>query len=178
MRLPTLAATVITALVVTVAPAAADDPPAAGVSAQDSAFMTAAGYAGNYEVGAGALAKARGSSQGVRDFGARMISDHNKAGARLASLARDAGSSIPNLPDSAQQNIITAFGRLNGVAFDCSYVPTEYMDHVAAIGLFENEIAHGDNLNLVRFASETLPVIKEHRSMLARELLALDCSEA
>src|SRR3954454_18056554 len=88
------AAAALIALGAGAGPAAADDPP--GLSAQDSAFVMAAGYAGNFEVAAGALAKARAHAAGVRAFGAQMISDHNKAGARLATLARqEGGTTIP-----------------------------------------------------------------------------------
>ncbi|WP_432978076.1 DUF4142 domain-containing protein [Dactylosporangium sp. CA-233914] len=173
MRLPMLAAVVVTGVAFGGVPASAAP---AELSAQDSMFVTAAGYAGNFEVAAGSLARARAQSEAVRDFGTRMISDHNKAGTKLAVLAESLGTSTPDLPDSAQQNILNAWSRLDGLLFDCAYVPAEYLDHVGAVGLFENEAAHGDNPDLVRFARETLPTLQEHKRMIAAALTALDCN--
>jgi putative membrane protein len=146
------------------------------LSAQDSQFVMAAGYGGNFEVAAGSLARGRGYSQAVQDFGTKMVSDHNKAGTELAQLARANGMSTPDLPDSAQQNILNAWSRLDGLLFDCAYVPAEYLDHVGAIAMFENEAAHGDNADIVAFARETLPTLQEHKRMIAAALTALDCN--
>ncbi|WP_433609798.1 DUF4142 domain-containing protein [Dactylosporangium sp. CA-139114] len=181
MRLPMLAAAVLGAALLGGSPAQAapgDEPGDApgALSAQDSAFVTAAGYAGNFEVAGGSLARARGSTQAVKDFGTRMISDHNRAATKLAMLARANGMATPDLPDSAQQNILTAWSRLDGLLFDCAYVPAEYLDHVGAIGLFETEAAHGDNADLVAFARETLPTLQEHKRMITTALSALDCN--
>ncbi|MFI5911432.1 DUF4142 domain-containing protein [Dactylosporangium sp. NPDC051541] len=205
MRKPMLVAAVVGAVLLGTVPASADptDPPAptdipaptdtlaptgmptdtptdtptgGPLSAQDSAFLKAAGYGGNFEVAAGSLARARGYSAGVRDFGTKMVSDHNRAGTKLSILAQSLGTSTPDLPDSAQQNIVNAWSRLEGLLFDCAYVPAEYIDHVGAVALFENEAAHGDSPELVRFARETLPTLQEHKRMITSELSALDCN--
>ncbi|WP_433209658.1 DUF4142 domain-containing protein [Dactylosporangium sp. CS-047395] len=204
MRLPMFAAAVVGAVVLGTVPASAaptDDPtdpvptdppsvapvdpglptpvdPSAStpLSAQDSQFVTAAGYAGNFEVAGGSLAKARAVSPDVQAFGTKMISDHNRAGTKLAQLAKANGMNTPDLPDSAQQNILNAWSRLDGLLFDCAYVPAEYLDHVGAVALFENEAAHGDNPDLVQFARETLPTLQEHKRMITSALSALDCN--
>ncbi|MFG2040956.1 DUF4142 domain-containing protein [Dactylosporangium sp. NPDC048998] len=64
---------------------------------------------------------------------------------------------------------------LDGKAFDCLYVSAEYLDHVAAIGLFQDEAAHGTNPDLVHFAKDTLPTLQEHRQMISTALARLDC---
>src|SRR3954451_13692525 len=173
MRIPMFAAVIVSGVSLGAVPAVAAP---VELSAQDSAFVAAAGYAGNFEVAAGSLARARAESQAVKDFGTKMVSDHNKAGAKLATLAKAAGTSTPDLPDSAQQNIVNAWSRLDGLLFDCAYVPAEYLDHVGAVGLFENEAAHGDNPDIVRFARETLPTLQEHKRMITAALSVLDCN--
>ncbi|WP_426506904.1 DUF4142 domain-containing protein [Dactylosporangium sp. McL0621] len=198
MRLPMLAVAVVGAVVLGTVPASAApmDPPDPAaptdqvptdpvptdpaaptqLSAQDSQFVIAAGYAGNFEVAAGSLAHGRGYSQGVKDFGTRMVSDHNRAGTKLSQLARANGMSTPDLPDSAQQNILNAWSRLDGLLFDCAYVPAEYLDHVGVIAMFENEADHGDNADIVAFARNTLPTLQEHKRMISTALTALDCN--
>jgi putative membrane protein len=173
MRLPMLVMAVASGVAVGGVPAAAGT---FAWSSQDSAFVSAAGYAGNFEVAGGELAQARAASDDVRVFGARTVSDHNRAGAKLAGIARQNGATMPDLPDSAGQNILKAWSRLDGLVFDCSYVPAEYLDHVGAIGLFENEAAHGTNADLVQFARDTLPTLQEHKRMISAALSELDCS--
>ncbi|WP_432829963.1 DUF4142 domain-containing protein [Dactylosporangium sp. CA-092794] len=172
MRLPMLAVVALSGVAVGAVPASAAP---AALSAQDSAFVAAAGYGGNFEVAGGELAQARGGTADVKAFGQRMVSDHTKANTRLAALARQNGASVPDLPDSQQQNILKAWSRLNGKEFDCSYVPTEYLDHVATIGVFQDQAAHGSNADLVRFAKDTLPTLQEHRRMISMSLSELDC---
>jgi putative membrane protein len=159
-----------------VTPDPTDTTAPSALSVQDSRFVITAGYAGNFEVAAGSLAHGRGYSQGVRDFGTRMVGDHNRAGTRLSQLARANGMSTPDLPDSAQQNILNAWSRLDGLLFDCAYVPAEYLDHVGAIAMFENEADHGDDPDIVAFARDTLPTLREHQRMIATALTALDCN--
>ncbi|GAA4250686.1 DUF4142 domain-containing protein [Dactylosporangium darangshiense] len=174
MRLPMLAVVALSSMAVGGVPAAAAP---AQLSARDAAFVAAAGYGGSFEVAGGELARTRAESPDVREFGGRMVSDHTKAGARLAALVKPLGVSVPDRPNAAQQNIIMNWSRLDGRAFDCSYVPAEYLDHVGAVGLFANEAAHGDNADLVRFARETLPTLEDHEEMITAALAVLDCSQ-
>jgi len=95
--------------------------------------------------------------------------------AQLAAILRRSGATLPDGPDSAQQQIVMNWSRLNGQAFDCSYVPAEYLDHVGAIGAFQAEAEHGSDADLVAFARQTLPALQEHERMISAALTALDC---
>ncbi|MGI5236867.1 DUF4142 domain-containing protein [Dactylosporangium sp. CA-139066] len=170
--MPSLVAAALTGTLV-LAPLAA--PPQQ--SQQDSAFITAAGYGGNFEVAGGQLAQARGGSPAVRAFGARMVTDHTRIDNQLAAIATKAGgATVPHGLNPSQQHIVTNWSRLNGQAFDCSYEPAAYLDHVGAIGLFQAEAAHGDNPDLVTFARQTLPTLQEHERMISAALTGLNCS--
>jgi putative membrane protein len=165
------AAVVLAAAVVSVPTAAA----ANDVSSMDRAFVEAAGHGGAYEVAAGQLAADRAADPELRSFGRRMVTDHTKAGNRLASLADDLDVSVPDTPDSVQRSILDIWSSLSGAAFDCSYAPTMYADHVAAVGLFEREAAHGRNSRLRAFARDMVPTLREHRGMAATNLEELSC---
>ncbi|WP_433209727.1 DUF4142 domain-containing protein [Dactylosporangium sp. CS-047395] len=161
-------------LAAAVAPAPAQAAPG-DLSSMDRAFLEGAGHGGAYEVQGGRLAADRAADQGVRSFGQRMVTDHTKAGDKLAALAEDLGASVPKSPDSVQRNIIEIWSGLKGADFDCSYAPAAYADHVATIGLFEREVADGRNAKLMAFARDTLPTLRTHRGMAAMNLDGLAC---
>jgi putative membrane protein len=155
------------------APAAADN---GKVSALDRAFVAGAGHAGAFEVAAGRLAAQQAHHEGVRAFGNRMVGDHTKAGKELQTIAAALGLEVPDGPDKPQQAILTLLGTTTGPAFDCAYAPTEYVDHVAAIGLFERQAEDGRNGRLRTFARKALPLLREHRDMIADALPEVRCT--
>ncbi|WP_433079663.1 DUF4142 domain-containing protein [Dactylosporangium sp. CA-052675] len=178
MRVPfsvkvcTLAAAVLAAAVVPApAEAAARD-----LSSMDRAFVDAAGHGGAYEVAAGRLATDRAVDPAVTAFGRHMVTDHTKAADKLAALAKGLGLSAPDKPDSVQRAILGIWSALSGRAFDCSYAPAMYADHVADVGLFEREAADGQNAKLRAFARDTLPTLRNHLAMAATNVKGLSCT--
>src|SRR5688572_8467659 len=69
---------------------------AAGPSAQDREFVQNAAQAGHAEVQTGKLASTKANSADVRRFGAQMVTDHGKANAELASIAKSKGIAVPS----------------------------------------------------------------------------------
>jgi putative membrane protein len=74
--------------------AAAQTPPPAGATAKgtaiahaDRTFVQTAAEAGAAEVAMAKVAQQRGASADVKSFADRMVTDHQKAGAQLASIA-------------------------------------------------------------------------------------------
>ena len=167
--------TVAAVLAAAVAPAPAEAA-ASDVNGTDRAFVEAAGHAGAYEIAAGRLAADRAADSAIRSFGRHMVMDHTEAGAKLQALADDLGVDVPGSPDSVQRDILDIWDSLTGRAFDCSYAPAAYADHVAAVGLFEHEATTGQNSRLRAFARKALPTLREHRGMAAENLDGLSCT--
>jgi putative membrane protein len=65
------------------------------LSAQDRKFVDAAAEAGAAEVAMGQLAESHSGSADVKGLAARMVSDHQKAGDELKSIAQAKGASPP-----------------------------------------------------------------------------------
>ncbi|MFF5228153.1 DUF4142 domain-containing protein [Dactylosporangium sp. NPDC000521] len=178
MRAALIRLCALPAAVALAATGAADPALAAGggVSAQDRAFVAAAGHGGAFEVAAGRMAAQQAHDKGVRDFGNRMVVDHTKAGAELSALGKDLGLDVPDAPSEEQDAILTLFGTTTGPVFDCSYAPVEFFDHVAAIGVFEKEADHGRNAKLRTFARKALPLLREHQAMIGDTLADVRCT--
>jgi putative membrane protein len=128
---------------------------------QDRLFARLLAAGGQAEVQAGRLAARRGSA-GVKSFGDRMVHDHTQAGEQLAALARQSGIPLPSGPDPDQQAMLRELESAPAERFDAVYLRGQLIDHQKTVQLLEWEIDSGQDANLQRFASETLPTVLDH----------------
>src|ERR1700733_9924287 len=84
------------------------------VPSEDRKFIEKATIGGMVEVKMGELAKTNASSQAVKDFGARMVTDHSKANAKLTKLCADKGVAVPGAIDKSHQKDIDKMAKLTG----------------------------------------------------------------
>lgn len=132
----------------------------------DDVFAKKAAAGGLTEVELGKLAQQNGGSQDVKDFGAKMVTDHGKANDNLKAVATKDNLTIPDKPNEEQQALIDKLGKETGKTFDKAYIRAMVKAHVGDKALFTEEIASAKNPDLKQFAQDTLPVIKEHLSMI------------
>jgi putative membrane protein len=63
--------------------------------------------------------------------------------------------------------------RLSGPDFDIAYMRAQVQDHQKAAQLLEWEIGSGQDMELVHFASETLPEVLDHLQMAQHLIVPL-----
>ena len=136
----------------------------------DTRFARHAAEGGMAEVKMGELANARGQSISVKDFGRRMVNDHNAAGNELSSIAAREKVSLPGDLTKRDQAAYDQLSKLSGPAFDRAYARMMVRDHEKDISEFETEASSGRDENIKGFAQKTLPTLEEHLK-LAREML-------
>jgi putative membrane protein len=112
---------------------------AAGLNGQDRKFVTSAAEAGAAEVAMGKLASDHASSTDVKSFAARMVTDHEKAGDQLKSIASAKDVTPPDRPSKKDQSELDKLSRLKGVDFDKEYVKVQLAAHKDAVALFGSE---------------------------------------
>jgi putative membrane protein len=144
----------------------APSPMGTAVSAQDRRFIMTAAEAGAGEVALGQLAKDHAASTDVKDFAARMVSDHQKAGDQLKSIATARGVAPPDQPSKKDQATLDKLAKVQGADFDKAYVKTQLSAHKEAVALFTSEASKGKDAELKQFASSTLPTLKDHLQMV------------
>jgi putative membrane protein len=132
----------------------------------DALFAKKAAAGGLTEVKLGEIAEQNASSQEIKDFGAKMVSDHGKANDALKAVASKDNLTIPDKPNSEQQELIDKLTKETGKEFDTTYVHAMVKAHIADKALFTEEIDNAKNPDLKQFASDTLPIIKEHLGMI------------
>lgn len=151
--------------------AASSSAMAAGPDASSpEAFVDKAAQSGMAEVALGKLALSKSKNAAVQEFAQRMVTDHGKANAELAALAKAKGLNAPKKLDSKHEAMLDSMKGQEGAAFDQAYSMHMNMDHSKAIDLFEGAAASAD-ADVAGFARKTLPTLKEHK-MMAEKLPA------
>src|ERR1051326_144199 len=88
------------------------------LSAKDYHFVREAAQGGMEEVQMGQLAQQKGSSQAVKDFGQRMVTDHNKANDELKQLVSQKGATLPATLTRRENSTLEDLQKLSGKDFD------------------------------------------------------------
>jgi len=135
----------------------------------DTDFVREAGQAGLAEVRMGELAQQNAQNQQLKDFGQRIVTDHQKANEELMRIAGQKGFQMPSTMSQHDQGMLDRLSAMNGAEFDraCGHHAVEA--HQKAIRLFETEAQSGQDQDLKAFAQNTLPTLREHLRM-ARDL--------
>jgi putative membrane protein len=136
------------------------------LSAQDRKFVDTAAEAGAAEVAKGQLAESHSSSADVKGLAARMVSDHQKAGDELKSIAQIKGATPPAQLSKKDQADLDKLSKLRGADFDKAYIKSQLAAHKSAVSLFGSESKTGKDPELKQFASTTLPTLEDHLQMV------------
>lgn len=129
----------------------------------DAMFVQEAAKGGMMEVAKGKLAGQHASRDDVKQFAQRMVDDHTKASDELKSIAKGKNITLPpDQPSAQDQAMLDKMGKMDGAAFDRSYIADQVKDHEKTIALFEKEARSGKDAELKAFAEKTLPTLKDH----------------
>ena len=139
------------------------------LSIADANFLIEAARGGLAEVKLGQLAEQQGGSDAVRQFGQRMVADHNRAGDELKVLAKNKQFSLPTEPGSDDQEVYDQLSKLHGHEFDTAYARAMVKDHQQDILDFQKEAGpNGTDPDIRAWAVTTLPILKQHLDMASR----------
>jgi putative membrane protein len=162
------------------------------ISSQD--FVTEAVWAGEKEAALGQMALDKSQDASVTNFAAQMVRDHTRANERLIRIADQKGLSYPPtnsfVPEkwigldtedfkgmgaealvqndtgtNADLKMAKYLDSLSGASFDQAYAACAVQDHTNAVELFSGASQTLQDKQLKRFATRTLPVLKDHYQM-------------
>ena len=132
---------------------------------RDYKFVTEAAQGGMMEVRLGEIAKQKATSQSVRDFAQRMVTDHSKAGDELKQVALNKGAVVPSEMSHKENSTIESLEKLSGREFDREYIAAMVKDHKKDAKEFEDAVKDVSDPDVKSFAQKTLGVIQEHLRM-------------
>lgn len=146
------------------AQAAAEDK--ANLSKADQDFVTEAATGGMLEVKLGQIAMENGNSAEVKRFGQRMVADHTKANQELKQVVDKKGVTLPKDLEQKQQKELDRMSKMRGADFDKEYIQLMLKDHKEDISQFENQAKNGQDADLKAFATQSLPILREHLALI------------
>ncbi len=132
------------------------------LSSADETFMMSAAQGGMLEVRLGEVAAKKASQAKIKQFGAMMVNDHEKANQELQAIAAKNGFKLPADLDATNKKKVESLSKLSGAEFDQAYVGEMVKDHQKVAAEFEKAAKTAQNPELKSFAANTLPVIKAH----------------
>lgn len=136
--------------------------PLGNLSSFDQEFMMNAARGGMMEVQLGNMAAQKASSNDVKKLGQRMATDHSKVNQTLQHLASNLNVTLPQELKPEQQQEVSRLQGASGKEFDREYVSLMIRDHTMDISEYERAASEATNADLKRFASQTLPTLRQH----------------
>lgn len=136
--------------------------PLAAAEGGDAKFLKEAITGDNSETMLGKLAQDKGKSQGVRDFGKTLSTDHADAKEKAVTLAKSMDVSPPTEAAPEAQKEEKKLSGMSGDAFDQEFVNYMIDDHKKDIAEFSKEAKNSKNEKVAQLAKDTLPTLKKH----------------
>jgi putative membrane protein len=138
------------------------NPPMSTLSPAEQAFVMAAARGSEREVEMGELAKDKGQSIPVREFGARMVTDHGQAVRELRQLAASKGVHLSNTKTGREEPSMERLTKLSRPEFDREYANTMLKDHEKDVAEFRRMAQQARDPDLKAWVQKTLPTIEGH----------------
>jgi putative membrane protein len=135
----------------------------------DREFLTDAARGAAMEVQLGNTATQKATSDEVKRFGQRMATDHSQEGQAIRQMASNLKFTLPQDLTPEQQNAVSRLEKLSGKAFDREYMKAMVADHVKDVSEFERAASQATNAEIKQFASQALPMMRDHLKQ-AREI--------
>ncbi|WP_224985024.1 DUF4142 domain-containing protein [Geomonas agri] len=127
----------------------------------EKSFVKEAASGGMMEVELGQMAKERGKSQEVKDFGQRMVTDHGKANDELKSLV-DNRMKLPTKLEMKHKGMVDKLANASADEFDKKYAEAMLKDHKKDVEKFRKESKKAKDPQLKEWIEKTLPVLEQH----------------
>jgi putative membrane protein len=139
------------------------------VSDKDFVKKTAENAATDIELGK--LAQEKGSSDAVKEFGKRIVEDHEKTHRQLQQAAARVNVEVPSeLPKKAKK-AQDKLSKLSGPEFDRTYAKMMLSQQKDDLEAFNREAQDGRIPEVKQFAAQNLPKIQQ-RQQMAQQLEA------
>ncbi|MDQ2687395.1 MAG: DUF4142 domain-containing protein [Armatimonadota bacterium] len=134
-------------------------------NATDRMFTKTAAMGGTAEIALSKVALMKSHDSHVKKFARTMVHDHTILGHGLAVTASSNHLPAPMMMDAEHKAIKAKLMRLSGQKFDNAYMAAMINDHAATVNLFQNEMAHGQNIHITNLAAKNVGLIQNHLQM-------------
>jgi len=133
---------------------------------KDKMFLRKAAAGGIAEVELGKLAADKGSSDEVKAFGQKMVTDHTELNNEMAPIADSMGIRLPKTMNKEDQAEYDKLNGLSGNDFDMEYLTFMVKDHHEDLHEFRIESSTASDAALKAAVEKGKKVIHEHMMMV------------
>jgi putative membrane protein len=151
------------------APASATAPVAAGSTAPNAngtesteAVITGVTLSDLYQIQAGKIAEAKGQSQGVKDFGTMMVTDHTAMSNQLKHIFIATGTAIPTELGPRGKRMIDDLNAAAPADFDKLYLSQQQTAQAAELTLLSAYAEGGESKDIKPAAARFIPKVQAH----------------
>jgi len=126
------------------------------------AFLKKAAQGQQAEIALGQLASKKATDPQVKQFGAHMIEDHQKASQEVQQLASREGIQLPSQMSEKHKQKQQQFSQLSGKEFDRAYMMYMLRNHMIDVTEFEQQAPAIKDPQVQQWAAGALPILKQH----------------
>jgi putative membrane protein len=131
----------------------------------DMPFVRMAASSNLMETRLGQLAQSKASNQAVKQFGQRMVTDHNQMQQQLTATANAMGQTFTPTLNSQHQQEVSRLQNLNGAEFDRAYMTAMIRAHQQDVNEFQTRSQSANSTQIRNLASSSLPMLQQHLSL-------------
>jgi putative membrane protein len=149
----------------------AQSPQAAGgtsasVPGPDKKFAMMVAQTDLAEIEVGNMALQKGTDPQVKQIAQKLVDDHTKTSTAMKEIATKKGMTVPTETDAKHKALATKLQGESGKDFDKDFLDANSKDHHKVVQAFEKESSDGKDPDIKQFATQFLPAIKEHTTMI------------
>jgi putative membrane protein len=136
-----------------------------GSKASDKHFVKEAMAGSMAEIQLGQMARQKASSDDVKEFGQKMVQDHQKLNDQMQPIASQMGVTPPSDLSAKDKALQKKLEGLNGADFDKAYMSAMVQDHKKDLAAFKREAASASDPQVKDVAQQGSQVVAEHLQM-------------
>ena len=137
-------------------------------------FLKTAAQEHQAEIALAQLALQKAESADVKQFGAKMLQEHQQANLEVQQLAMKEGVTLPKRISDKQKVKLQQLAQLSGRTFDLAYIQYMLQDHTKDVKEFEQTAERLQNQTMKNWAFHTLPMLKQQLVLASSLATSLD----
>jgi putative membrane protein len=136
--------------------------PNANGTESTEALVTGVTLTDMYQIQAGKIAQAKGQSQGVKDFGAMMVTDHTAMSNQVRHIFSATNTKIPTELGPRGRRKIDALNAASAADFDKLYLSQQQTTQAAELTLLSAYAEGGESKDIKPAAAKLIPQVRAH----------------
>ena len=136
--------------------------PNANGTESTEAFITDVTLTDMYEVQSGHIAQAKGQSQGVKDFGKMMVTDHTAMSNQMKHIFAATNTKIPTELGARGKRMISDLNAASPADFDKLYLSQQQTAQAAELTLLSAYAEGGESKDIKPAAAKNVPKVQAH----------------